>query len=630
MEVLKERFVTPLCGDDDPSRGVKLSDVKLDGGTLAFPQSCALLKQLRIEDVLASGKPLLLALRDDVRETIAPSAIRTFAGEAAWGSIATGALAIVNRAIDRGSFSVLDAEAGLDLLLDAVPVMHSLPLVDPELRKALVNALALIDECKKTADAVQCAKDLVASADADAIEGKLSQTAKLAANDMLDALRQLDALIGQLAKVQVLSDALSCADSDEAKRASCLRSIVRSWDRLSDGFRTLEVKVKDPAKRDDLVKQLVKESIPIVVKYAEEHVGARRADDLRRIVGVACTGRLAIGIVRRCSNEGCTNDRIRSMFEAPEQSFGKGDTLADDICWIDNDHYRLARDQLPAFEAFVADGLELLAVAAKQTSNARAVAVVKMLAHVAGDAAGCTGAAAGSDRCRELSTTSDLLVALLEEDHAKAIAAVTTLVQLVAVKVPPALTKGVQLVGTVAAYAQVYEDTKALDPAAAAAARKKALQSLIDAATDRHGRGGSWIVSLGSNVGASATWSYPRSSQYNDAWAPSPQVRVPIGFSLDLLPQKSGHPFGFHSSLIVGDLGQFAALSGGALDNVRWDSFLSPGVEVGVLFGSPEHAVNLTFHAEYAPALFTDSNNVSGAARIGVSLGYYVPFFDFN
>src|SRR5688500_4917808 len=68
------------------------------------------------------------------------------------------------------------------------------------------------------------------------------------------------------------------------------------------------------------------------------------------------------------------------------------------------------------------------------------------------------------------------------------------------------LTRAIQLIGAVTSYLQVYDETKNADAAEAKAARKKAIESLIDSATDRKDRGRQWIVSLGSNVGLATGW----------------------------------------------------------------------------------------------------------------------------
>jgi hypothetical protein len=252
-----------------------------------------------------------------------------------------------------------------------------------------------------------------------------------------------------------------------------------------------------------------------------------------------------------------------------------------------------------------------------------------MFARLTQQAAGCSSGDAPLARCRQIEAITELLVAIAEDDHTKALASATALVRQLVPRIPPELTKGAQLIGSVVSYAEVYAASKGQDPKEARDARKKALEGLIDAATDRSGRGGAWVLSLGSNVGFSATRTAPRAT-IEDSWAP--QLRVPLGLALDELPldSKSGWRVGFHTGITIGDLGQFAAIGkDGQVDDVRWNDFLSPGVEVGAIFGSPTRAFNLSFHVEYAPALFPKDDK-GGAVRFGLSLGYYIPFFDLN
>jgi hypothetical protein len=629
MEIVKSRFVVPLCGDDGDG-GVTLSRLGLSGGTLALPHTCALLEQLRLEDVLATGKPLLRALRDDVRLTIAPAALRRIAGGTAWGKVAGAALDIVNRSLERGSFSVLDAEAALDLFLNETDFIAMLPLIEPGKRAHLeaTIALALGKSCSKVKELKElkdgeCARFLVATNDLDSLVNRLPTAAQAAASDLAKALGPLDtfakAMQAKLVSLHpVLSHFPACNFSASITAPQCASAIARSWNTASDVLRTLDDLGYDAASSASIAKQL---QTMILARVDPKVPDA----EVTRVVQLACTARLAVGILRRCSGQGCSNAAIHDMFTAPKSYFSHSEPL----CWGEGDAYRIASASLPNFEAFVADGLELLAAAAKQSASARVAGVLRMFVRLTNDIAGCTGEAALTSKCHELESVNDLVAAVAEEDHAKAIAATTALVRTLLSHVPPALTKGTQLLGIVAAYAQVYEDTKSQDASAARQAREKALEGLIDAATDRHGRGDTWIVSLGSNVGIGVVWSSPKADGYNNS--KSLQLRVPIGFDLDKLPPETHSVgIGWHVGATIGDLGQFAAVgSDGKVDAVRWDNFLSPGVEGGILIGVPEHALNVAVHLEYAPALFATATG-GGAWRAGISLGYYVPFFDFN
>lgn len=645
LQVLKDRFVKPLCGDDEGVGGVRLKQIGLVRDEIAFPKSCQILRQLRLQDVLASGKPLLRAVRDDLRSSVAPSVINRLAGDAAWGTLAVRALDIVNRAIDRGSFSVLDAEAAFDLFIDATPFLHALPLLGDANRKLLGDYLATITACQKDkAGPVACASNMIATKSVDELRNALPPSGVAATKEALDAIKQLEGVeagvVTQLKSSGVTKDEFKeCANDATLER--CVTRVVRSWKSPADAIATFERAIHKTDVRAALVKALLHD----VIKAALDRTVAERTprdETILHVVQVACTARLGVGIVRRCTTESCTSAQIRDMFDKTANYFGQNpENLSDDVCWTDKPAvYRtVPAAELTVFEGFVVDGLELVADTAKQTAPARAAAVIRTLSRIGSELTGCAGESVGTARCRELAASTDLLTSLVEEDHTKALAAVTELVHLLATTFPASLTKGVQLIGSVAAYAQVFEDTKTQDAATATAARKKALENLIDSATDRHGRAGEWVFSLGSNVGMGYVWTAPNakdpgtSTDNPNGQSYTPQLRLPIGFAYDLLPKQwsiDPRKGGLHLGATIGDLGQFAAVGpDGKIQPVRWDNFLSPGIEVGFILGAPEQAINLTLHAEYTPALYQTSTE-GGAWRIGLTLGYYIPFFDFN
>lgn len=645
MAIVKGRFVAPLCGSEfDPTAGVKLSTIGLAGGALALPRTCALLQQLRLEDVLSSGKPLLRAVRDDLRLSLAPAGIERIAGSSAWGAMVKDALGMVNRAIDRGSFSVIDAEAAIDGLKDVRVLLSTASLADATSRARLeiaiagvLDAQAMQKRCAWTTDARACAVALIDDRTADELRTYIATLGLNSARaDLADELAHIDDVAGVFGVVigQKLADLKLPIGQLPACRHLTLPDPMRCARAIARGIWT----VFDLSSVRELL-QLDRKTIEgLLAKQLETRL-TDQTSMAARALGVACRARLAVGVLHKCSGGACSTDDIGKMFANPADYFAKDPEFPQKLCWTGSDYRGESRDLTP-YRAFVEDGLELLA-AAKQSTSARMATVLRMVTRLTQEAAGCESGDRPTARCGEFEVVGEMLIAIAENDPAKALGSVTSLIKKLVPRVPPALTKGTQLLGSVAAYAEVYEDTKDRDPKAAREARTKALEGLIDAATDRHDRGGEWIVSIGSNVGLGATWTSPRAAKSasdttdttkDNAWAP--QVRVPIGFDLDWLPSasRSGWRAGLHTGVTIGDLGQFAAVgSGGNIDTVRWDNFISPGVEVGLLLGSPQFSFNISVHAEYAPALFSDAaTSSSGAFRMGFSLGYYVPFFDFN
>jgi hypothetical protein len=87
-----------------------------------------------------------------------------------------------------------------------------------------------------------------------------------------------------------------------------------------------------------------------------------------------------------------------------------------------------------------------------------------------------------------------------------------------------------------------------------------------------------------------------------------------------------------HVQLSFLDLGQYVAYTGREeRTEPRWDTALIAGAQVGLSFWRFQNPIVLAFDARYAPGLFPHvAGRSSGAYSVGVSLGMYVPLFDFN
>lgn len=351
---------------------------------------------------------------------------------------------------------------------------------------------------------------------------------------------------------------------------------------------------------------------------------------LRKLIAHACQARLAIAVIKRCSAGGCNVSQIAQELSAPESVFEVDDKLPFAVCWS-NQRYLPLEGTSAKVQQFVVEGLKLLAPVADAQGKDRAKAAVRLTVQLAKLWRG--GDSTAADR---LDAFSETAIALIDEDYGTAITrALAILTAAPCSQLPGELTKMTQLLGAVAAYAAVYRSTKEEDPKAAHEARKKALLSIIDSATDRETREDDWITSLGSNVGLSATWSTP----FRDSWEPeiAPSVRLPLALRAEWFPEHGEWWGGWHVAVQVADLGQFVRRdSDGELGDVHWADFVSPGIEVGYnLAGLGDRALNVSLHLAYAPALEQAEVNAmgnpkDGAWRFGVALSYYVPFFDFN
>ena len=213
-----------------------------------------------------------------------------------------------------------------------------------------------------------------------------------------------------------------------------------------------------------------------------------------------------------------------------------------------------------------------------------------------------------------------------------------------------ALAKANQVLTALGSYAASYAIPGDASTANAQhAARKKAVESLIDATTRRNNRDGQWVVSVGASVGfyGGVQWIRAKPDCYSDAkpCLMVPQLSLPTGVALQYLPNRQDpsdkrNPararsisLGWHLQLSPIDLGQFIALDGSAklTDNVRWTDFLLAGLQTGFIIGTPDINFLLAADFRWLPTVFPAADGSSaGAFRFGLTLAYYLPFFDFN
>jgi len=226
-----------------------------------------------------------------------------------------------------------------------------------------------------------------------------------------------------------------------------------------------------------------------------------------------------------------------------------------------------------------------------------------------------------------------------------------------------------RLLSGIASYAVTYSSAAQTGKTEAElrASRKDALEGMIDAVTRRTHRHGDWVFSLGIPIGFTTGAQFLRTRNFVDTrecvlgsgksyfrspgkcntQVMPPQLEVPLGFALQRLVGRrysKGHVNrekleklhfdGFHAFVSLIDLGQFLAYDQqGKLNEPRWSTLFSPGLQLGWAVGTPTNMFVLGPEVRYAPTLFQDTRQVEasgGALRIGLSLSYYVSLFDFN
>lgn len=200
------------------------------------------------------------------------------------------------------------------------------------------------------------------------------------------------------------------------------------------------------------------------------------------------------------------------------------------------------------------------------------------------------------------------------------------------------------LLSGVAAYALTYDET----PAAATAeqklqlaqaqhdARKQALESVIDAATDRKGRSGDRVWSLGTGVGV--LFGARQRLDGESTFTSAVQFHVPVGIAWQRLPGPQwvqNPPFHLMASFL--DLGNYLTKNQSTGATPDWQAIFAPGLQIGVpLSTSPSNFFVLGGAVSYAPRFVTTasstaaSSTAQGAWHYGVFVHYFLPLWDFN
>ncbi|HMG20771.1 MAG TPA: hypothetical protein VK607_05620, partial [Kofleriaceae bacterium] len=343
-------------------------------------------------------------------------------------------------------------------------------------------------------------------------------------------------------------------------------------------------------------------------------------------VEASCAARLVVGIAKWCSlRESCAAGEIAAILKNPVSVFAPSSKLPWAVCWKSPTEYRLP----PQIDRYIDHGTRLVAFLtppAKGDQRQRVIAMIRWMFDVVATIAG--------DENRQVSRIHDVIKSIIDKDYVNALTgSLSVAAQIGNYDMPVPAIRALQLVGAVASYARTYDETKGLDAAAARDARRHALEALIDAATERRARARNAVWSLGSNVGMSLTYTtkVDRLVEADDA-THEIAVRVPLGLAVQYLPSDLERPgwtswvryCGVHAGVQLADLGQFARETA---NQVTWASFVSPGVELGFLVGEPHRTVSVTAHVSYAPAI---ADGTPPVWRYGISIGYYVPFFDLN
>lgn len=200
-----------------------------------------------------------------------------------------------------------------------------------------------------------------------------------------------------------------------------------------------------------------------------------------------------------------------------------------------------------------------------------------------------------------------------------------------------------------ASYREAKTEGETIDEKTRADERKKALESVIDAFTDRSNRTNEWVFSLGASVGFQLAGMHSFTgtvdSDGDRGGVLGNVFTLPMGVGVQRYPASSWP--GVHGMVVLLDPAQYLTVNK-LQDEAK---FADPtpltavhlGLQAGLHFGSPNFPIVATVHAGWSPELrlfqpneATDDDPDDGewishsAFTYGAKVGIYVPFFDFN
>lgn len=364
----------------------------------------------------------------------------------------------------------------------------------------------------------------------------------------------------------------------------------------------------------------------------------------------ACGAEAGFAVLRLCAERsaGCTAAEVGTILRTLDQDFEEGPcgTILEQL-----------EQRWPGVDQLVLDGLEIVRPRPDATPRSTARIASRVFFTLA-ERRHCAGPASPG-WCADLHDGREVAEGVLNEHTSQALVAGAKIVtRAIEHEVDKdgsktkdhrrALLKITRVLGAFTAYAATYDVDAKGDAGKLKEqheARKKAIEGLIDASTDRSGRQHEWVVSLGVNAGLMGGGQFAQDSTHN-AGLP-PQLVLPMGIAFQYLPgeppavrrasnqgkKESGIGCGAHLQFSPIDLGQFVAYTpAGTVAKPTWGNFLVVSGQFGLLIGKPTSAVGVGLDLRYAPMLFAEdaTGTKAGAFRLGGYLSYYVPFFDFN
>lgn len=189
-----------------------------------------------------------------------------------------------------------------------------------------------------------------------------------------------------------------------------------------------------------------------------------------------------------------------------------------------------------------------------------------------------------------------------------------------------------KLMAAVGQYSATYVDSK-VDAETAAATRRKVIEALIDATTDRSERESGVVVSIGGAFGAGYGWRKGVVSDGKDlSAAPTP---LHLGFGVGFDSYHGDSCLGAHGMISILDISQYVAFEDKDFQVADPDikASIAIGATVGLRFAMRQTPMFAGVNFTYSPFVNVTDESMTTTRGSYQWLGLvaaYVPFFDFN
>ena len=598
------------------------------GDQRLLPATCAQVENLRLNDLGASATGFIDALREDIADVVLPAVIGQLPAKLPpsvrfSSPTATAVFRIAAGAVRRGFTADSVKLAALSLLEIAdipAPLKRAIRVALQCARQqcSLGDIHALMDELtSEVLDAAQVPTSLRPVIDL-AIDCATRTCAHADLKTLVDGLATKVTPADAARIPEPVKKALNVAVKCVAVAGGCKAKDVRLF--IAELTPLVLSTTKVPTAMKPVVEFAVKCTVQTCTGADLTALAASLTVSVADAVEIPDSVRHALEIATRCSKSTCTASDVKAFL----REFSPLDPF-----WIDA-ALRLANilQPRPNADASKLGGelVDLLLDVVKQQCK--------------------------SDRKCEIVANSirDITVGVIEADYLRALGGVQGV--FTATSLGEKLEgKPLELAASIASYVSTYRETKDKDAAQARELRKKALEGLIDAGTDRTNRGRAVIVSLGASVGFTGGWrrlDTPPATTV-DSTQRLLDLRLPMGITVQRIPTADSRTgFGFYGMFSFVDVAQFVGSPVTASQTdpntmvtttttvdpvIRWSDIVALELQAGARFGSDRIPLTIGFDLYYRPRVGfeTASGTETTSVRyFGGFVGFNVPFFDLN